>query len=99
MIEKDAYKAEKEARERRLMAYSDRIQNRMKNTLGTGTRNCKLKFCEKSIKQTGIISFMGRMPVCRRHGILKVLDSCRNCDRMIFDRCTPVAKFFGMDYT
>ena len=22
-------------------------------TLGTGTRNCKLKFCEKSIKQTG----------------------------------------------
>ena len=29
MIEKDAYKAEKEARERRLMAYSDRIQNRM----------------------------------------------------------------------
>ena len=29
MIEKDAYRAEKEARERRLMAYSDRIQNRM----------------------------------------------------------------------
>lgn len=54
---------------------------------------------ENSIKQTGIISFMGRMPVCRRHGILKVLDFCRNCDRMIFDRCTPVAKVFGMDYT
>ena len=68
-------------------------------TLGTGTRNCKLKFCEKSIKQTGNIPFMGRMPVCRRHGILKVLDSCRNCDRMIFDRCIPVAKFFGMDHT
>ena len=29
MIEKDAYRAEKEAREKRLMAYSDRIQNRM----------------------------------------------------------------------
>ena len=43
MIEKDAYKAEKEARERRLMAYSDRIQNRMMEASssyeGSGTRN------------------------------------------------------------
>ena len=76
-----------------------RKRRKPRTTVGSGTRNCKLKFCENSIKHTGIISFMGRMPVCRRHGILKVLDSCRNCDRMIFDRCTPVAKVFGMDYT
>ena len=52
MIEKDAYKAEKEARERRLMAYSDRIQNRMMKFTRCQARetadkenNIKMKAC------------------------------------------------------
>lgn len=62
MIEADAYKAEKEAREKRLLAYSEMIQKRTQETSSEIIKELVLERHRQKLTQKDIADMTGILP-------------------------------------